>query len=337
MVTRADFATIVPVLIVTLAACAALLAEALRRKGDRVPAGHASASSASSARRITSIQQWGQHRVGLRRDSGRRLRAVRQRRAVRRRPADDPAVAGARPSATSCPRASITRSMLFSIAGMMLMGVDARSADRVHRARDHVARRLRADGHQAQQRGRRRGRVQVFRARRVLERVLPVRHRARLRRHRIDQARRDRPGRGLVGSQPDILLDPLDDAAARRPRVQGVGRAVPHVDAGRLPGRADARDRRSCPPASRPRRSRRSSASSCPRSSRMRADWVPDSVRDRRPDDGGRHGRRRGAVERQAHARVLEHRARRLPADRSRGRERGGQGRRCCSTWRPTP
>ncbi len=39
MVTRTDFATIVPVLIVTLSACAVLLAEALRRKGERMPSG----------------------------------------------------------------------------------------------------------------------------------------------------------------------------------------------------------------------------------------------------------------------------------------------------------
>jgi NADH-quinone oxidoreductase subunit N len=58
MVTRADFATIVPVLIVTLAACAALLAEALRRKGERMPAGLFGIIGLAGAA-YTSIQQWG--------------------------------------------------------------------------------------------------------------------------------------------------------------------------------------------------------------------------------------------------------------------------------------
>jgi NADH-quinone oxidoreductase subunit N len=58
MVTRAQFATIVPVLIVTLAACAALLAEALRRKGERMPAGLFGIIGLSGAA-YTSIQQWG--------------------------------------------------------------------------------------------------------------------------------------------------------------------------------------------------------------------------------------------------------------------------------------
>ena len=34
----------------------------------------------------------------------------------------------------------------------------------------------------------------------------------------------------------------------RRPRLQGLGRAVPHVDARRLPGRADAGDGAASPP-----------------------------------------------------------------------------------------
>ncbi len=64
MVTRADFATIVPVLIVVLAACAALLAEALRRKGDRVPSGVFGVIGLAGAA-FTSIQQWGLDRTGF--------------------------------------------------------------------------------------------------------------------------------------------------------------------------------------------------------------------------------------------------------------------------------
>jgi len=64
MVTRADFATIVPVLIVTLSACAALLAEALRRKGERMPGGIFGLIGLTGAA-FTSIQQWGLGRTGF--------------------------------------------------------------------------------------------------------------------------------------------------------------------------------------------------------------------------------------------------------------------------------
>jgi NADH-quinone oxidoreductase subunit N len=64
MVTRTDFATIVPVLIVTLAACAALLAEALRRKGERMPSGVFGLIGLTGAA-FTSIQQWGLNRTGF--------------------------------------------------------------------------------------------------------------------------------------------------------------------------------------------------------------------------------------------------------------------------------
>ena len=46
-------------------------------------------------------------------------------------------------------------------------------------------------------------------------------------------------------------------AAGRRPAVQGLGRPVPHLDPGRLPGRADARHRVHGAPARRSRRSAR--------------------------------------------------------------------------------
>src|SRR4030095_16546497 len=64
MVTQVDFATIVPVLIVTLSACAALLAEALRRKGERMPSGWFGLIGLTGAT-YTSIQQCGLDRVGF--------------------------------------------------------------------------------------------------------------------------------------------------------------------------------------------------------------------------------------------------------------------------------
>jgi NADH-quinone oxidoreductase subunit N len=58
MFTRADFTTIIPVLIVALAACAVLLAEAFRRKGDRMPVGILGLIGLGGAA-FTSLQQWG--------------------------------------------------------------------------------------------------------------------------------------------------------------------------------------------------------------------------------------------------------------------------------------
>ena len=62
--TRVDFATIVPVLIVTLAACAVLLAESFRRANDRMPHGLFGAIGLGGAI-YTSIQQWGLDRTGF--------------------------------------------------------------------------------------------------------------------------------------------------------------------------------------------------------------------------------------------------------------------------------
>jgi NADH-quinone oxidoreductase subunit N len=62
--TRADFATIVPVLVVALAACAVLLAEAFRRKGERMWHGVFGAIGLTGAI-VTSAFQWGLNRTGF--------------------------------------------------------------------------------------------------------------------------------------------------------------------------------------------------------------------------------------------------------------------------------
>ena len=59
----------------------------------------------------------------------------------------------------------------------------------------------------------------------------------------------------------------------------------------------------------------------------LQAQWVPVLSVDRRADDDPRHGRRRRADQHQAHARLFEHRARRLPAARHRRRQPRRQGR----------
>ena len=62
--TRTDFATIVPVLVVTLAACAVLLAESFRRKGERMPHGIFGLIGLAGAI-VTSVMQWKLDRVGF--------------------------------------------------------------------------------------------------------------------------------------------------------------------------------------------------------------------------------------------------------------------------------
>jgi len=64
MITFEDFQSIVPVLIVVLAGCAALVAEAVRRKGDRMPAGIFGIIGLTGAA-YTSVMMWGQHRTGF--------------------------------------------------------------------------------------------------------------------------------------------------------------------------------------------------------------------------------------------------------------------------------
>ena len=83
---------------------------------------------------------------------------------------------------------------------------------------------------------------EVLPARCVQLRLLRLRHRAGLRVRRVDGLRRDRPGR----RQPDRQRGPparRHRADGGRPAVQGRCRAVPRLDARRLPGRADRRDR----------------------------------------------------------------------------------------------
>ena len=69
-----------------------------------------------------------------------------------------------------------------------------RSARHLHCARNPVARGVRPDRHPPPERRRRRGGVQVFPARRVFERVLPLRRRVRLRAVWLDADRGDRHG-----------------------------------------------------------------------------------------------------------------------------------------------
>ncbi len=64
MVTRIDFAAITPILMVTLAACGILVAEALRPRGERMPVGRLSAVGLIGGI-VTSLMQWDLYRVGF--------------------------------------------------------------------------------------------------------------------------------------------------------------------------------------------------------------------------------------------------------------------------------
>ncbi len=64
MVTRTDFAAIAPILIVALAGCAILLAEAFRRRDDRMPMGLLAAIGLVGGI-WTSVMQWDFYRVGF--------------------------------------------------------------------------------------------------------------------------------------------------------------------------------------------------------------------------------------------------------------------------------
>ena len=97
-------------------------------------------------------------------------------------------------------------------------------------------------GIRREQRSRRRGRVQIFPARRVFERVLPLRDRVRLCALRLDPDRRDRHGAVARRAPAHRRSCAAGGRAARRRLcVQGLRGAVPHVDARRLRRRADDR------------------------------------------------------------------------------------------------
>ena len=182
-----DLDALVPMLCVTLTALATMGTEAFRGRNERLPIGWSGLDRAGRRGAVGRAAVEPQRRR-LRRHRRRQLRPVRHLRAGRRRRADDHVlVAGRRPRRDSGRR--VLR------AGAVLDrrhdhdGDGDRSAGHLHRARDPVARRLRADRHPARQRQRHRGGVQVLPARRVLERVLPLRHRVHLRRHRQHAAR----------------------------------------------------------------------------------------------------------------------------------------------------
>ena len=164
---------------------------------------------------------------------------------------------------------------------------------------------------------------QVLRARRVLVGDLPLRHRARLRRDRHDEPHRDRrlprartrcSTTGMLLAGFALLLVGLG--------LQGRGGAVPHVDARRVPGRADAGHRVHGRRRRRRRRSRRCCGSSSCAFAALPRRLAPGGLGPRRAlaRSSGSVGRR--ADRREAHARLLVDQPRRLRPHRRAGRPR---------------
>ena len=175
-----------------------------------------------------------------RRLRGRRLRPLHEG-ADPRRPA---------PARCSCPSTTCARPrsqkfeypvlVLLATAGMMMM-ISANDLIALYlgpRAAEPGA--LRGGRHPPRRRALERGGPQVFRAGRAVVGHAALRRLADLRLHRLDQLRRHRRRRQGDRRRPGHRPDLRPGVPAGRPRLQDLGRAVPHVDARRLRGRADA-------------------------------------------------------------------------------------------------
>ena len=191
--------------------------------------------------------------------------------------------------------------------------------------RAHVDRRLRPGRLQPARPPQRGSGPQVFPARRLRQRLPPLRHRADLRSDRQRQhpfGGRRHTGRRGPGGTPGSW----GGAARDRVRLQGRRRALPHVDPGRLRRgphtrhRVHGRGRQGG-------RLRRLPARVRGGARRRLRPVVERPVVARGDHDGGRQRDRARAVQRQAHAGLLLDRARGLPPGGARGRQRHGRGR----------
>ena len=169
----------------------------------------------------------------------------------------------------------------------------------------------------------------------VLVGVLPLRHRAHLRRHRLDEPRRDR--RVPVDDRPRQQRAGArrDGAAARRVRLQGRGGAVPLLDPRRVPGRPDA-ERGVHGLGREGGRVRRAAAGLLPGLRHLQRRLAADHLRAGRGHDDRGVGAGRRADGREADARVLVDQPRRVHPRGGPGRRPRPGSRRPSSTWRPT-
>ena len=305
-----SLAAIIPILCVTAAGIAAMLAEALRQPGERMPiSGLGFVGLAGAA--ITSALLWGRHAVSfgvvLADNFGLFISLVLvgvgfltllySPQLVER---------------DGLPAGEYYALTLFAIAGMMLMAMATDLlviflALEVLSLAVYVLTALRRDSSAGAEAA-----FKYFLLGALLQRVLPLRDRVRVRRERQHAA-------GPAGERAGLRRR----AGTRRWRSSRSGscssgspsrcRRCPSTCGRRTPTRAPRQSSRaSCRRPSRRRRSRRSRASSCRRSSPLRATWAARAVGHRRGHDGRRHRRRGGADQPEANARLLEHRARRL-------------------------
>ena len=228
--------------------------------------------------------------------------------------------------------------LLLSATGMMIMATRERSRRRVPRARDPVDRALRPGRVRPPPVGVAGGRAQVLRARRVLVRDLPVRHRAHLRRDRHHLAHRHRDVPRQSRSRPPRRARRGLRVPARRARVQGRRGAVPHVDARRVPGCSDA-GHRVHGVGDEGGRVRRVPAHLRGHVPAVRGRLAAGGLGPRRSLARRRNRRRDRADQREADARVLVDQSRGLRADRRAGRDDDGirpRSSTCSSTrsWR---
>ena len=160
---------------------------ARRADADRRPRASSASSARRSRRRCSGIATRSSFGVIV----GRQLRPVRHARAGGCRHPDDHVLVAGRRSRRH-PGGRVLRAGALRDRRHDHDGDGERSAGHLHRARDPVARGLRADRDPPRGSARDRGGVQVLPARRVLERVLPLRHRVHVRPHRQHAPR---PGR----------------------------------------------------------------------------------------------------------------------------------------------
>ena len=187
------------------------------------------------------------------------------------------------------------------------------------------------------------GRGQVLPARRLRLRVHAVRHRPAVRLRGLRVVRDDRARSSTARSRTidpaladtmgndALLLDRRRDGR-HGPAVQGRRRAVPHVDAGRLPGRADPGDRLHGG-GDQGGRVRRAAAAAVRRAAGPALGLAAGHVGRRDRHHAGRCDRRDHADRHQAAAGVLVDRARRASSSRVSSRPRRTASRPCSSTW----
>ena len=343
-----SLAALAPLLFVFGAACVGVLIEAFWPRDSRHPVQVAVALVGTLGGLVCTLLLAGTrrgHRRGRARRRRRRALPAGDHRRARRARAAAVRRAGARPGAVGVrdvgrrPGGQPPRPRARHLRAGADRGLPA--GDLRHRRHDAVRRAQRPADHVRRARGAQPAAVpdqragppapaalaggggQVLPARRLRLGLLPLRPGAGLRRHRQRPPARHPRGRPRRGQRHPARARAR--AAHRRPAVQGQRRAVPHLDAGRLPGGADP-GHRLHGGLHEGRRVRGDPAAALRRLRHRRVDVAAADLRGR----DRLHGRRRrhGAHpdRPQADARLLLDRARRVPPhrrSRSRRRRRG--------------